>query len=105
MRLDYCESAGTTMKSIKRLASAAFVAAALLGFSAQAQEAAIRKNLAERLPMLGKIDEVNRAPMAGLYELRIGTHIYYSDAEGNFLIQGALIDTKQQKNLTEEREE
>jgi thiol:disulfide interchange protein DsbC len=27
----------------------------------------------------------------------------YSDAEGNFLIQGALIDVKQKRNLTEER--
>jgi thiol:disulfide interchange protein DsbC len=30
--------------------------------------------------------------------------IYYSDAEGNFLIQGSLIDTKTRRNLTEERE-
>jgi thiol:disulfide interchange protein DsbC len=93
------------MKSIKRLASAAIMAVALVGIAAQAQEAAIRKNLAQRLPMLGTIDEITKAPMPGLYELRIGTNIYYSDAEGNFLIQGALIDTKQQKNLTEEREE
>ncbi|HSH90641.1 MAG TPA: DsbC family protein [Ramlibacter sp.] len=93
------------MKLTKRLASAAFVAFALIGIAAQAQEAAIRKNLAQRLPMLGTIDEITKAPMPGLYELRIGTNIYYSDAEGNFLIQGALIDTKLQKNLTEEREE
>ena len=93
------------MKLTKRLASAAFVAFALIGIAAQAQEAAIRKNLAQRLPMLGTIDEITKAPMQGLYEIRIGTNIYYSDAEGNFLFQGALIDTKQQKNLTEEREE
>ena len=68
-----------------------------------AQEAAIRKNLTERLPNIPKIDEVNKTPMNGLYEVRMGGDIMYSDAEGNFLIQGALIDVKQKRNLTEER--
>ena len=76
-------------------------------FSASfAQEAGIRKNLAERLPNLPKIDEVSKAPMNGLYELRVNeTEIFYTDAEGNFLIQGSLIDTKAKRNLTEERVE
>ena len=66
----------------------------------------IRKNLTERLPNLPKIDEVSKAPMAGLYELRVNeTEIFYTDAEGNFLIQGHLIDTKAKRNLTEERVE
>ncbi len=74
--------------------------------SAFAQEAAIRKNLAERLPSLPKIDEVSRTPMNGLYELRVNdSEIFYTDAEGNFLIQGVLIDAKSKRNLTEERTE
>ena len=73
---------------------------------AHAQEAAIRKNLAERLPNLPKIDEVSKTPMAGLYEVRVnGVDILYTDAEGNYLIQGMLIDTKARANLTEERVE
>jgi len=69
-----------------------------------AQEATIRKNLAERLPQLQAIDEISKSPMAGLYEVRVnGSEIYYTDAEGNFLLQGNLIDTKQRRNLTEER--
>ena len=71
---------------------------------AQGQEALIRKNLAERIPQLPKIDEVTRTPMAGLYEVRVdGTEIYYTDAEANFLIQGQLIDTRSRRNITEER--
>lgn len=71
---------------------------------AVAQEATIRKNLAERIPQLTKIDEVSKSPMAGLYEIRVnGTDIFYTDAEGNFLIQGNLIDTRARRNLTEER--
>jgi thiol:disulfide interchange protein DsbC len=75
-----------------------------LSLSATAQEAAIRKTLAERLPNLPKIDEISKAPMAGLYEVRVnGSEIFYTDAEGNYLIQGHLIDTKARRNLTEER--
>jgi thiol:disulfide interchange protein DsbC len=91
------------MELIKRAALAALVAAGLLAFGAQAQEAAIRKNLADRLPQLGKIDEISKTPMTGLFEIRVGTDLFYTDAEANFLIQGHLIDTKLQRNLTEER--
>lgn len=72
--------------------------------AAFAQEAAIRKNLAERLPSFARIEEVSKTPMNGLYEIRVnGSDIFYTDGEGNFLIQGNLIDTKAKRNLTEER--
>lgn len=93
------------MKLIKNAALAALVATTLLAGFAQAEEAAIRKRLPERIPQLGKIDEVSKTPMPGLFEVRVGTDVYYSDAEGNFLIHGQLIDTKAQRNLTEERQE
>ena len=83
-----------------------FVATSVLYVGAvMAQEATIRKNLSERLSNLPKIDEVSKTPMNGLYEVRMGNEVMYSDAEGNFLIQGALIDVKQKRNLTEERME
>ncbi len=69
-----------------------------------AQEAVIRKNLAVRLPNLPSIDEVSKTPMPGLYEVRINqSDIYYTDAKGDFLIQGSLIDTKAKVDLTEQR--
>lgn len=80
-------------------------ASALSVGSVLAQEAAIRKNLSERLPNLPKIDEVSKTPMNGLFEIRMGNEVMYSDAEGHFLIQGALIDVRQRRNLTEERME
>jgi thiol:disulfide interchange protein DsbC len=71
---------------------------------AQAQEAAIRKNLTERLPQLKAIDEVSKTPIPGLYELRVnGADIYYTDAQGNYLIEGNIIDLRAKRNLTEER--
>ena len=80
-------------------------AAAALCFAlpALAQEAAIRKALTERLPSFPQIDEVRESPMKGLYEVRVGTDIFYSDAAGNHLIEGHLIDTRSKTNLTEAR--
>lgn len=81
-------------------------ALALLALGASAQEATLRKNLAERVPGLQKIDEISKTPVPGLFEIRVnGTDILYSDAEGNFLIQGQIIDTRAKRNLTEERTE
>ena len=69
-----------------------------------AQDANLKKNLAERLPSLPKIEEVSKTPMPGVFEVRVqGNELFYTDAKGDFLIQGALIDTKQKRNLTEER--
>jgi len=70
-----------------------------------AQEAAIRKNLVERLPGLPKIDEIRRTPMNGLFEVRMGNEIVYTDADGSHLIQGQLVDTRSRRDLTQERQD
>jgi len=84
------------------------LAALALGstFAATAGEAEIRKNLASRIPQFANIDEVRKTPVAGLFEVRInGFEIYYTDEQGNYLMQGNLIDVQARKNLTEERVE
>jgi thiol:disulfide interchange protein DsbC len=86
----------------------ALLAALTLGstLSAAAGEAEIRQNLAARIPQFAKIDEITKSPMPGLYEVRInGFEIYYTDEQGNYLLQGNLIDVKARRNLTEERVE
>jgi thiol:disulfide interchange protein DsbC len=77
---------------------AIFVAPAAL-----ADEAAIRKNISERIPQFPKIDEVTKTAIPGLYEFRIGSEVYYSDEQGNYVISGQIIDTRTRVNLTEER--
>ena len=91
------------MKMLRNVVVALGLAAV---FAAWGQEALIRKNLGERIVQLKNIDEVSKSPISGLYEVRVnGTDIFYTDAEGNFLIQGSLIDTRLKRNLTEERVE
>lgn len=77
--------------------------AALFSHAAFAQEAVIRKNIAERLPDFPKIDEVSKTPIPGVYELRMGTEVLYTDERGEYLIQGELIETRTRSNLTEAR--
>jgi thiol:disulfide interchange protein DsbC len=85
--------------------SAIALALAFASLGAFAQEATIRKNLAERLPKLPPIEEVSKTPMEGLYEVRVNqSEIFYTDAQGNFLIQGNLIDVRAQEDLTEKRQ-
>jgi thiol:disulfide interchange protein DsbC len=93
------------MNRISRVAAAVVFAAGLAGMvsSALADEATIRKNIAERVPDFPKIDEVTKSAIPGLYELRVGTDILYTDENGNYLIEGQVIETKTRTNLTEQR--
>jgi thiol:disulfide interchange protein DsbC len=87
---------------VNSIFSAAFLV--LVSGPLMAQDANLKKTLTERLPSLPKIEEISKTPMPGVFEIRVqGNEIFYADAKGDFLIQGALIDTKQKRNLTEER--
>ncbi len=91
--------------TLRALATTALMVLSVSSVLAQGHEATIRKTLSERIPQIPKIEEITPTPLAGIYELRLSTNeIYYSDATGNYLIQGNLIDTKSKRNLTEERE-
>jgi thiol:disulfide interchange protein DsbC len=74
-----------------------------LALPAAADEAEIRKNLPQRLPEFPKIDEVTKTAIPGIWEVRIGNEVLYSDADGSHIFEGELIDTKNKANLTRER--
>ncbi|SFM73551.1 DsbC family protein [Variovorax sp. OV329] len=92
------------MKSIRLLAAALACAAAFVAATAHAGEAEIRKNLAARFPQFAQIEEVRKTPIAGLWEVRVnGSELFYADEQGDFLVQGEMIDVKGRRNLTQER--
>lgn len=68
-----------------------------------AQEAVIRETLTKRLPGLPQIDEVSKTPIPGLYEVRMGAEILYTDERGEHVIEGSITETKTRTNLTEAR--
>jgi thiol:disulfide interchange protein DsbC len=89
------------MQFLRRCSLALLAAFAML--PAFADEAAIRKALAERMPDFPKIDEITKTPVPGLYEVRFGNELLYTDEQGNYLIDGTVLDTKTRTNLTEAR--
>ena len=88
---------------------------ALACAAAWSDEAAIRKNWNLHNPKGPPIDEVAKTPIAGLYELRVGGDIVYSDESANYLIypsrdvtdgrlpDGHLLDTRTKTDLTDQR--
>lgn len=50
-----------------------------------------------------KPDSVTPTAIPGLYEVLLGTQIFYLSADGRFALQGDLLDLKNRDNLTENR--
>ena len=96
-----------------RVLLAASLALACAG--AWSDDAAIRKNWNLHNPKGPPIDEITKTPIAGLFELRVGADIIYSDDQGNYLIypsrdvgdgrlpDGHLLDTRTKTDLTDQR--
>lgn len=84
-------------------------AVALLSFTAgtalaqTGPEQAIRKAIEPRLGEGVKVDSVTKTPYGGLYELRIGSDIFYTDAKGDYLFIGRVVDTKTMQDHTKAR--
>lgn len=68
-----------------------------------AEEAALRKIIQPRIGGEAVIDSVTKTPYSGLFEVRIGTDIFYSDAQGKYLFVGRVIDTATMQDLTQAR--
>src|SRR5689334_2018564 len=71
-----------------------------------ADDAAIKRALE---PKLGgaKIEGIQPAPIAGLFEVRFrtaeGVRIVYTDAQGGYVVQGNIFELGSGRDLTEER--
>lgn len=83
-------------------------AAGALAQSAPAQaptaaEANVKKLFNERFGAVA-IDSITRTPY-GLYEVRIGSDLLYTDEKVSFVLDGSLIDAATKRNVTRERVE
>lgn len=70
-----------------------------------AQLSTIKQNLAKRFPRLAPVEVARTTPIPGLFEVKAGRSIFYVDAAGDYLIEGQMLDTRAQRNLTDERME
>jgi thiol:disulfide interchange protein DsbC len=62
----------------------------------------LRKTLAERFPDI-KVERVGPSVLPGLYEIVTPSEIVYSDATGEHLVLGQIMDVKTKENLTQTR--
>ncbi|MFN3594219.1 MAG: DsbC family protein [Thiobacillaceae bacterium] len=75
---------------------------AVLGLAAQADEAVIRKTLAERYPGV-TVQSVSPTAIPGLWEVWTGSQLVYTDAAAEYLIVGSLVETRSKTNISQQR--
>lgn len=91
------------IKPTKLIAIAALSLVAGTTMAQGAQEAAIKKTIEPRLGDGVKVDSVTKTPYGGLYEVRVGGDIFYTDAKGDYLFIGRVVDTKTFQDYTKAR--
>ena len=88
------------------LGLAAFITSLLLALPAGAQQDAvaerIKKELKKNIPE-AQVDVVRKVPFGGLYEVVVGSEIFYTDEKASFLVLGSIVDMKTRENVTELR--
>ena len=87
---------------LKHLAAAMIACAALIAGTAFADEASIKKAVEAIFPG-AKVDSVKKTTYLGLYEVRAGGELIYTDEKVTYIITGDIIEAKTKKNLTQER--
>ena len=70
--------------------------------AAGSSTAEVRKLIAARFPEI-RPEQIAASPVAGLYEVRIGSKIAYVSADGRYMVQGEIFDLDSERNLTEGR--
>ena len=84
-------------------ATAALLALGCSAAADPALEASIKKAVEPRLGPGVKIESVKETPYAGLYEIRAGGDILYTDKKGEYLIIGHVYNAKTTEDLTKLR--
>jgi thiol:disulfide interchange protein DsbC len=91
------------MAKIKFITAVALGLAAFPALALTPQEAAIKKMIEPRLGEGAKVDSVTKTPYGGLYEVRIGSDIVYTDANAKYLFVGRILDTQTMQDYTKAR--
>ena len=87
---------------LKRILAVALTGAILVAGAARADEASVKKAVEAALPGL-PVDGVRKTPYLGLYEIRTGAELIYTDEKVTYFFSGNIIDAKTRKDVTEER--
>jgi thiol:disulfide interchange protein DsbC len=90
------------MKTVNAMLGSLLLCASV-AVSAQSTEETLKKTLEPRLGDGAKIESVTKTPYSGLYEVQIDGDIVYTDAKGELLFIGRVVDSKTFRDYTKER--
>jgi thiol:disulfide interchange protein DsbC len=84
------------------LVAAAIIVLSAVAGPAQANEAedAVRKVFMQRFPD-ARIDHLAESPIAGIFEVGLGSQVFYVSGDGRYIFNGKLIDLETRQDLTE----
>ncbi len=71
----------------------------------ESTESYIKRMVTANLGAGTKVDSVSKTPYGGLYEVRMGPEIIYTDAKAEYLFVGSVLDGKAAVNFTKQRVE
>jgi len=74
-----------------------------LSAAAQSPEAAIKKLLQQRIGDSAVVEFVAKTPYSGLYEVKIGNEIVYTDANAKYVFVGRIVDAETSQDFTQAR--
>lgn len=82
------------------------ILAAAVGVSGAAvaadQDETAKAKIIESFPEL-QFDDIAASPIAGLYEVQLGSSVSYVSSDGRYFIRGDIFDSQTEENLTEAR--
>lgn len=93
------------MRFLKITISVLCSIAALAAHAETAQETAVRKLIEPRLGEEAKVDTVTKTPYGGLFEIRTGNEIIYTDEKAQYLFVGRVLDSKTLQDYTKARQD
>ncbi|CAN5258599.1 DsbC family protein [soil metagenome] len=99
-----CAAACVGMSSEPKVVAAKPLSSTLQSTAPNATpEERIRAVVAPRVPEGAQIDSIKPTPYAGLYEVQVGTEIFYADPTGQYVFLGNILNAATQENLTDAR--
>ncbi|MGV8899594.1 MAG: DsbC family protein [Burkholderiaceae bacterium] len=91
------------MRKQKLALAAMLVLSSAWAVAETAQESAVKKMIEPRLGQGAKVDSVTKTPYSGLFEVRVGSDILYTDEKAKYLFIGRILDTQTYQDYTKTR--
>ena len=91
------------MKLIQLVVPMALAVFSSFASAESAQESAIRKAITQNMGDGTPVDSVKKTTYGGLYEVRVGGDLFYTDEQAKFIFVGHILDSKTSKDFTKVR--